>query len=449
MKIKNLKINRKLATLLLAGAITIGATSGHFIKDNTLLANKTDSTDIVNVYVDDNFGTIATSIPENTIQNVYGYNDEWDLVVYKNSIGFVYHSHIDDIEHDEKAVINELDGTVTTTAKLNFRLGPSTKYKSMKVLSKNATAEVLGITSNNWYIIRINGEIGYVSGNYVRYTPSDKVYESENEIQKFCQTNVAVNFRKGPGTNSDKMCVLPKGTQLECLEYLENNWYRVKYNNQIGYVFGDYITFNLQVTKPTESKEIEPLGEYRTDIKKVIYATESINLRNEMRFDAESLYVISKYEACEVLEETTDWYKVRCAGLTGYISKRFTSELSNVFVVVDISEQKLTLYNNNVIILETDIVSGTKGKHDTPIGLYSIQSKTKDTYLRGRGYCSHVDFWMPFYYGYGLHDADWRSSFGKTYYETSGSHGCVNIPPEVTEGVYNNVEVGTKVLVHK
>lgn len=50
---------------------------------------------------------------------------------------------------------------------------------------------------------------------------------------------------------------------------------------------------------------------------------------------------------------------------------------------------------------------------------------------------------------YGLHDADWQSSFGGTVYERRGSHGCVNIPPELTDDVYDSVKVGTKVLVHK
>jgi len=48
-----------------------------------------------------------------------------------------------------------------------------------------------------------------------------------------------------------------------------------------------------------------------------------------------------------------------------------------------------------------------------------------------------------------MHDATWRKKFGGTIYEKDGSHGCVNMPLDVTDDIYNNVSVGTKVLIHK
>lgn len=86
---------------------------------------------------------------------------------------------------------------------------------------------------------------------------------------------------------------------------------------------------------------------------------------------------------------------------------------------------------------------------DTPMGKFEIIEKVEDTYLTGADYRSHVNYWMKFYRGCGLHDADWRSKFGGKIYETSGSHGCVNIPPEYADDVYEIVDIGTKVLVHK
>ena len=32
-------------------------------------------------------------------------------------------------------------------------------------------------------------------------------------------------------------------------------------------------------------------------------------------------------------------------------------------------------------------------------------------------------------YNIGIHDASWRDTFGGTIYKTSGSHGCINVPP--------------------
>ncbi len=44
-----------------------------------------------------------------------------------------------------------------------------------------------------------------------------------------------------------------------------------------------------------------------------------------------------------------------------------------------------------------------------------------------------VQYWMPFDGGIGFHDADWRLIWRCTIYLTSGSHGCINLPPENAE----------------
>ena len=62
---------------------------------------------------------------------------------------------------------------------------------------------------------------------------------------------------------------------------------------------------------------------------------------------------------------------------------------------------------------------------------------------------SHVTYWMPFVWNaVALHDATWRYSFGGDIYQTSGSHGCVNLPYEKAEELFNICEVGDVVVVH-
>lgn len=329
----------------------------------------------------------------------------------------------------------ELEGDLVTTANLNFRTGPTTKFKIIKTLKKGTEAKVLGVTDNGWYKIEDDGKVGYVCGEYVTFHPLEKQNDEGEDISRYVYTTVYLNFRTGPSTDYKKIVTVPKGQALLYQDYLDNGWYMVKYNDKIGFVCGDYIDVRDE--------------DYRDDFTKVAYATTDLNLRKEPNTKCDILYGISKNEAFEVLEEVGKWYKVRCNNTVGYVLASLTRDLSGVFVVVDIGDQTLTLYDGNKILLEVDITSGTKGSHDTPYGLFSIQSKTRDTYLTGPGYRSHVDYWMPFYYGYGIHDASWRNAFGGSYYVTNGSHGCVNVPPERTEEIYDAVEVGTKVLVHK
>jgi len=108
----------------------------------------------------------------------------------------------------------------------------------------------------------------------------------------------------------------------------------------------------------------------------------------------------------------------------------------------------MCLYNGNELLIETNIVTGTL---DTPtrIGLFKIYAKQTNRYLTGEDYNAHVNYWMPFDGGIGLHDAAWRKKFGGEIYLTDGSHGCVNMPKDITDDIYEEVSIGTKVLVHK
>jgi hypothetical protein len=120
------------------------------------------------------------------------------------------------------------------------------------------------------------------------------------------------------------------------------------------------------------------------------------------------------------------------------------------FVEVSITQQKLWLFKGGSLVLETDVVTGNeKLDRNTPIGDYKILFKVRDKVLKGPGYESFVSYWMPFYKGYGLHDATWRRRFGASIYQNGGSHGCVNIPPKMAPIVYQNVVIGMPVLIRQ
>ncbi|SFG15591.1 L,D-transpeptidase [Oribacterium sp. WCC10] len=128
----------------------------------------------------------------------------------------------------------------------------------------------------------------------------------------------------------------------------------------------------------------------------------------------------------------------------------------NTFVEVDISSQHAYFYQDGVCVWESPIVSGTatNAGRATPTGLFTVNYKTTDRILRGPigkngkpTYESHVDYWMPFNGGIGLHDANWRSSFGGDIYINNGSHGCINLPHDRAQALYGLINKGTVVVV--
>ena len=150
---------------------------------------------------------------------------------------------------------------------------------------------------------------------------------------------------------------------------------------------------------------------------------------------------------------TDDIYSCVTSGKSGTRTAPYSAKsdlpYGGSYVEVDLTNQKLDLYKNGERLLSTGLVSGSVAEgHCTPTGVYSIYAKQTDRYLTGADYRSFVNYWMPFLGGYGLHDATWRSSFGGDIYLYDGSHGCVNLPKSAAKTIFNNVSVGTKVILY-
>ncbi|MBE5972697.1 MAG: hypothetical protein E7246_09310 [Lachnoclostridium sp.] len=124
-------------------------------------------------------------------------------------------------------------------------------------------------------------------------------------------------------------------------------------------------------------------------------------------------------------------------------------DYGDTYVEVNLTAQHMFFYKDGELIVEADFVSGKSSKGwDTPAGAYPLTYKQRNATLRGEDYETPVAYWMPFNGNIGLHDADWRASFGGTLYKNNGSHGCVNLPPKAAQLVYENISAGDPVLCY-
>ena len=116
---------------------------------------------------------------------------------------------------------------------------------------------------------------------------------------------------------------------------------------------------------------------------------------------------------------------------------------------------------NDNLLWESGCITGNPNEgNDTPTGIYSINNLERDVALVGKKdpatgepeYVSYVDYWMSFIgSAIGLHDANWQasSSFSDpTAYTWTGSHGCVNLPPDKAAELFGILQVGDCVIVH-
>ena len=143
-----------------------------------------------------------------------------------------------------------------------------------------------------------------------------------------------------------------------------------------------------------------------------------------------------------------------------YASRAVQTEMpqwGKTFVEIDISSQHVYFYQDGNCVWDSKCVTGTATDPDraTPTGVFALKYKQRDRVLRGRinpqtgkpSYESPVAYWMPFNGNIGLHDANWRSSFGGNIYLKSGSHGCINLPPKNAKTLYELITPGTVIVV--
>jgi hypothetical protein len=125
-------------------------------------------------------------------------------------------------------------------------------------------------------------------------------------------------------------------------------------------------------------------------------------------------------------------------------------DVGSTYVEINLTAQHLYFYKDGELVVESDFVSGNITKNNgTPVGTYPIQYRQQNATLVGEDYETPVSYWMPFNANIGMHDAPWRSEFGRNIYLTNGSHGCINLPPAVAKTIFEGITKGTAVLVYE
>lgn len=284
-----------------------------------------------------------------------------------------------------------------------------------------------------WDLVSVNGKLGFVAHSYLQnYAENNNITYSYAENKDLVITTSEVNFRSMPTTNGNTpLSVVPANYELETLAIVNDDWFMVKFDGQIGFVsrkYTDSLKGRIQQCSPNLTD---------VEIKYVGYA-----VRNTTLFNSVSQMNVDKYQTFKIVDENNEYYLVSYQGNVGYVSKKDIELINGKCVVVDISDQTLELYDGDNLIQNTLVSTGSQG-NDTPLGVYSIKGKYKDYYMPTAKV--HVNNWLPYNGNYGFHDATWQTQpFG-----VRRSHGCTRMPLEEANELYDNVSKGDKVLNKK
>lgn len=257
------------------------------------------------------------------------------------------------------------------------------------------------------------------------------------------------------GTNFDAKPYFNKPTVIA--SDLESDFAKVSWLNdfKIEYDSGYYIS-GKQLSRYVNNYTLELNEEFYNnlynDLKFIYDTTDTIAMFKttsgdmiELPYATYGFYLDKDAESADVksIIDSKESVTRRVPKLKGY------DNLKDTYVEVSISDQHLWYYVDGSLVMETDIVTGTKGRNDTPTGIYFISERIDGKYLRGADYVTWVDKWMRITNrGHGLHDATWRSRFGDDIYTYDGSHGCINLPKQFAYDLFNEVRVGTPVIIY-
>lgn len=423
-----IKARRSLLSLVLVGAL---ATTAFAIPKKCSKGNSTTTkpdTAIEQIYEEEN--------PYEQV-NVIVDNSNEELVVDETKEEIEEYEEVNNVEEDEK-----IDLTYSVKALDNAKIyeDVSTKSKQVGLLVKGESLPFICEANDEWYEVIYDNQSAYIKKDNLEVIKSYDVvsnvpvFENVEEFLNVEDSIIAtatVNVRKEPNTKCEKYGQLSKGQVLPLIERYNDEWYKVNYDGKEAYVFSEYAR---------ESKGYTP----KTRMADMVYVTSKTPL-----YDIntnEVLLNIPKRETAEVYAMNDDYYLASVNGTVGFIDKNYAQSLGDKYVIIDISSQNLKVYVEDELVIDTPVVTG-KDSTPTYCGIFYVFKRERKVYWKE--FDVTVDYGLDFNRGIWIHDASWRKKFGGNIYHKDGSHGCVNVPKKVMPKVYDEVEMGTPVLVKK
>ena len=132
-------------------------------------------------------------------------------------------------------------------------------------------------------------------------------------------------------------------------------------------------------------------------------------------------------------------------------------DIGDTYLEIDLTDQHCWYYKDGKLEYECYIVSGqtTTRTRTTFPGVYKLWSKAenyrmKDRNADGDEWDVKCSYWNNVSLcGIGMHDSQWRGgNVGGEIYKWNGSHGCINMTYDGAKYIYDNVEIGTPVVMY-
>lgn len=139
-------------------------------------------------------------------------------------------------------------GTVNTAC-LNVRSGAGTGYSRVGYLYNGNSVSILQDCGNGWYQISYGNGSAYVCAEYISWGDNSSNSGNNGSTETTTTGYVtadALNVRSGAGTDYPRLGLLYTGNSVTILGDAVDGWYKISYQDGVGYVSAQYISTTNQ-----------------------------------------------------------------------------------------------------------------------------------------------------------------------------------------------------------
>lgn len=177
---------------------------------------------------------------------------------------------------------------------------------------------------------KINEKNEEVSNINVQNTTvvENKIEEQKKDYEKLdnvkARTISNLNLRDEPSENGNVILTIPQGDVLELQMKYNSGWYKVLYNQNSGYVSGEYVSVLTDEEVSGITVDVTYDNTYA-----IVNVNDSLNIRAKANKEATSLTYVKAGSILRVYEKMqNNWYKVEGNAIEGYVSGEYIKILT-------------------------------------------------------------------------------------------------------------------------
>lgn len=267
-------------------------------------------------------GKLLGVLANNSPVNVYANDGTWCFIRFGNIKGYVPTNALTlsgSAPASTQESVTEISGFAKVQANgyLNLRASGST---SANVITTAPTGSVFTVFSKEggWAHIQFGATVAYASTDFLVFSstyPGDTVTTGVlTATVNLEDPSATVSLRGTPSTEGQVLAQLAHGTTVTVTRD-DGAWCEVSYNGTKGYIVSSYLKYGEGVVDGGATTPTEPSTTEKTATVKTTTGT----LRQQMNASSTALMEIPFGQSVVVIEEGSEWFKVRYEGVEGFM----------------------------------------------------------------------------------------------------------------------------------